>query len=178
MKPLINGQIPPPPANAWGAFFEWVDGEVAAGRETPESAREILECASRLDMDAQARRYGGEEGEPTPEQIRMSPCPFCEGPPCIDGFDFVTGESLPDDHPHDIEHGQDYSAHVWCHDCGARGPNIESLTLSTFEHLYDLSLMDVMRIAAQRWNDRNAKARDCYDAGEKNGLNMFPRSNP
>ena len=110
------------------------------------------------------------------EQIKMAPCPFCEGPPSIDGFDFVTGRELPDDHPHDEDSDQAYKAHVWCHDCGARGPDIDSVTLSTFEQIYDLSLMDIMRIAAEHWNDRNAKARNCYDAGEKEGLNMFPRT--
>lgn len=110
------------------------------------------------------------------EPIKMNPCPFCEGPPCLGGYDQMTGEMLPDDHPHDEGSDQSYEAYVNCHDCGAQGPRIDSLTLGIFEQRYDLSLMDMMRIAAERWNDRHNSARSCYDAGEKEGLNLFPRA--
>jgi hypothetical protein len=110
------------------------------------------------------------------DQIKMAPCPFCEGPPCVDVRDFVTGVELAMDRPQTEEFDEAYVAHVWCHDCGAQGPNIDSCALSTFEHIHDLTVADVMRIAVERWNDRNAKARNCYDAGEAEGLNMFPRS--
>ena len=173
MNSMIDEQMPPPPIDAWGAFFEHFDKEIAAGRETQESVRAIHERAHDLDWEA---RFRDTEESAAVEPIKMSPCPFCEGPPCIEGKDFITGKELHLDHPHDEEADQAYSAHVWCHDCGAQGPNIDSVTLSTFEHIYDLSLMDVMRIAAKRWNDRNNKARACYDAGDKEGLNMFPRS--
>lgn len=175
MTLLIGEQMPPPPFDAWGAFFEHFDKEIAAGRETQESVRRIHERACNLEWEA---RFRDTEESSTVEPIKMTPCPFCEGPPCIEGVDFITGKDLPEDHPHDEDSDQDYRAYVWCHDCGAQGPNIDSLTLSTFEHIYDLSLMDVMRIAAQRWNDRNNKARACYDAGDKEGLNIFPRSAP
>lgn len=57
MKPLVDGKMPPPPIDAWGAFFEYFDGEIAAGRETQESVRLIHERAHDLDWDAQMRKY-------------------------------------------------------------------------------------------------------------------------
>ncbi|HDS1693812.1 TPA: Lar family restriction alleviation protein [Pseudomonas putida] len=111
------------------------------------------------------------------QQIKLAPCPFCEGPPCISAFDFVTNSPVAIDRPQTEYFDEDYSAHVWCHDCGAQGPNIDSCSLSTFEHILDLTVLDVMRIAAERWNDRHAKARHLYDAGNADGMNLFPRNN-
>ncbi|WP_025126459.1 Lar family restriction alleviation protein [Pseudomonas sp. PH1b] len=108
------------------------------------------------------------------EQIKLAPCPFCEGPPCIDAFDFITGELLAEDRPQSEDLDEYYSAHVWCHDCGARGPDINSCTLGTFEHQFGLTVMQLMRIAAERWNDRHANARSAYDLSEAAGRNLFP----
>ena len=58
MNPVIDGQLPPAPIDAWGAFFEHFDNEIAAGRETQESVRAIHERAHDLDWDAQMRKYG------------------------------------------------------------------------------------------------------------------------
>lgn len=112
------------------------------------------------------------------EPIKMSPCPFCEGPPCIMARDEATGAIVFENHKRnpDAEEEEEFEAHVWCHDCGAQGPRIDTGTLGCFEQLYGLEVMDVMRIAAERWNDRHAKARSCYDSGDKEGLNMFPRA--
>ncbi|MFV3314098.1 Lar family restriction alleviation protein [Pseudomonas sp. NY15374] len=109
------------------------------------------------------------------EQIKLAPCPFCEGPPCIDGFDFITGKPVADDRPQSQDSDEYYSAHVWCHDCGARGPGIDSCTLGTFEHRFGLTVFEVMQIAAERWNHRHANARPIYDSGDARGLNLFPR---
>lgn len=111
------------------------------------------------------------------EPIKMAPCPFCEGPPCIIARDFITRVEVSEDHRRDpgADDQPAFEAHVWCHDCGARGPDIDTCTLGIFEHLYDLEVADVMRIAIERWNDRHDKARNCYDAGEKEGLNTWPR---
>jgi hypothetical protein len=110
------------------------------------------------------------------EPIKMTPCPFCEGPPCVIAHHFVTGKLVAMDRPQTEDFDEAYSAHVWCHDCGAQGPSIDSCTLGTFEQIYDLTVVDVMRIAVERWNDRHNKARNCYDAGEKDGLNIWPRA--
>lgn len=109
------------------------------------------------------------------EPIKLTPCPFCEGPPCVEARD-EHGNEIGEGHQFDADDNHPwFSAHVWCHDCGARGPSIDTLSLGTFEHLYDLQVVDVMRIAVERWNDRHAKARACYDAGERQGLNLWPR---
>ena len=110
------------------------------------------------------------------DQIKMAPCPFCEGPPCVFARDYDTQKSVDLDRPQTEFFDEKYEAHVWCHDCGAQGPDIDSCSLCLFEDRIDLTAMDVARIAVERWNDRNAKARECYDAGEAEGLNMFPRS--
>jgi Restriction alleviation protein Lar len=108
--------------------------------------------------------------------IKIEPCPFCEGPPCVIAHDFVTRAEVEIDRPQTEDFDEDYTAYVWCHECGAQGPSIDSCSLGTFEHLFDLMVRDVMRIAVERWNNKSAKARGCYDAGEKEGLNMFPRA--
>ncbi|UHC82326.1 Lar family restriction alleviation protein [Pseudomonas sp. NIBR-H-19] len=175
MNPIIDGQLPPAPIDAWGAFFEHFDKEIAEGRETQESVRRIHERAHDLDWDARLRRVGSAASS-EPDQIKMAPCPFCEGPPCVIANDFMTGEVVAMDRPQTEDFDEAYSAHVWCHECGAQGPYISTCSLGTFEGIYDLTVADVMRIAVERWNDRNANARNCYDAGEAEGLNMFPRS--
>lgn len=112
------------------------------------------------------------------EPIKMAPCPFCEGPPCIIAHDMDTGIEVSVRHRCDpsAEERPNFKAHVWCHDCGAQGPDIDTPTLGIFEHQYDLEVADVMRIAVERWNNRHARARLCYDAGEKEGLNTWPRT--
>lgn len=109
------------------------------------------------------------------DPIKLAPCPFCEGPPCVTAYDFLTEELVDMDRPQTDFFDEHYSAHVWCHECGAQGPEIDTCSLSTFEHIHDLTVADVMRIAAERWNDRSTKGRGCYDAGESEGLNLFPR---
>ncbi|MCG6540192.1 Lar family restriction alleviation protein [Pseudomonas sp. KSR10] len=110
------------------------------------------------------------------EQITMAPCPFCEGPPCVIAKDYMTGKEVEFDRPLDEYSEENYSAYVWCHECGAQGPVIDSCTLGIFEGLHDLTVMAVARIAVERWNERGSKARACYDGGAKDGLNLFPRS--
>jgi len=90
--------------------------------------------------------------------------------------EFMSGEEVFIDRKRNGRCDEDYEAHVWCHDCGAQGPSIDTCTLSTFEQRYDLTVADVMRIAVERWNERHARARECYDAGAKEGLNLFPRA--
>ena len=111
------------------------------------------------------------------KQLELAPCPFCEGPPCVSAHESISMREVFVDHPYLPELDESYEAHIWCHDCGARGPRIDTISLSIFEHRYDLSVYDTMKIAAERWNDRHSKARACYDAGAVAGLNMFPRNN-
>jgi hypothetical protein len=109
------------------------------------------------------------------EPIKMSPCPFCGGPPCVTAKNCETGEVATFDHRRPDDSDEGYAAHVWCHDCGAQGPDVDSFELFVFQDLDGLEVADLMRIAVERWNDRHAMARDLYDSGDKEGLNMFPR---
>lgn len=52
---ICRKQMPPPPFDAWGAFFEHFDKEIAACRETQESVRRIHERAANLDWQARFR---------------------------------------------------------------------------------------------------------------------------
>lgn len=110
------------------------------------------------------------------EQIKLAPCPFCEGPPCVVHKDWVSGADVALDRPQNEDFDEAYEAYIWCHECGAQGPIINSCSLGTFEQIYDLRVVDVARIAAERWNERHNKARPCYEAGEEEGLNLFPRN--
>ncbi|MFJ3121061.1 Lar family restriction alleviation protein [Pseudomonas protegens] len=111
------------------------------------------------------------------EPIKIAPCPFCEGPPCIIARDFITGVEVFETQRRDPDADDQpaFEAHVWCHDCGAQGPNINTCSLGTFEHLYDLEVADVMRIAIERWNNRPARARSCYDFGDLERVTLWPR---
>lgn len=51
-------QLPPPPIDAWGAFFEYFDKEIAEGRETQESVHRIHNQAFSLDWEAHTKKYG------------------------------------------------------------------------------------------------------------------------
>jgi len=112
------------------------------------------------------------------EPIKINPCPFCEGPPCVLARNETTGSLVHEDHKldPDADEKEYFEAYVWCHDCGAQGPHIDTCTLCIFEDLIDLEVADLMRIAIERWNGRHNKARNCYDAGEKEGLNIWPRA--
>lgn len=109
------------------------------------------------------------------EPIKMAPCPFCEGPPCIIARNWITRVEVFEEHRQNEDFDEAYEAYVWCHDCGAQGPMINTCALGTFENIYDLEVSDVMRIAVEHWNNRHARARPCYDAGEQKGLNIWPR---
>lgn len=91
------------------------------------------------------------------EPIALNPCPFCEGPP--------------------VPHVEEYKAYVFCHECGAQGPDADAEALFTDEFfLTDPTDEDRKRIAVKLWNDRNDRHRDLYDYGAEDGLNLYPRS--
>jgi hypothetical protein len=86
----------------------------------------------------------------------------------------MTREEVFIDRPQTEGFDESYEAHVWCHECGARGPFVDTCTLCIFERQINLTVADVMRIAVERWNERGNKSRSCYDAGDAGGLNLFP----
>lgn len=111
------------------------------------------------------------------EPIKMAPCPFCEGPPCITAQDYLTGALVDEDHrcDPDAEEWPDFEAHVWCHECGATGPRVDSVSLGMAEPLRGFEVADVIRIAIEHWNERHNRVRSAYDHADHNGLNLFPR---
>jgi hypothetical protein len=92
-----------------------------------------------------------------PDPIRMAPCAFCGGPPVLDSDYNV--KLLGDE-------SQLFCAHVWCHECGARGPNAEGLVLDPPD------MWDVLALAVDLWNNRDTRHHDLYVANE--ALQTFP----
>jgi hypothetical protein len=97
----------------------------------------------------------------------LLPCPFCEGPPVVIVQDSEKGGAAPVQN--DYGEGLWVKAFVFCHECGAEGPSLEELIF--FGDEYDVA----ERGAVERWQQRDARHRDCYDAGEADGLNLYPR---
>jgi len=54
------------------------------------------------------------------EPIKMNPCPFCEGPPCIIARNWITQEEVFEERKQNEDFDEAYEAHAWCHDCGPR----------------------------------------------------------
>lgn len=102
--------------------------------------------------------------------IKLTPCPFCEGPPVPSvahavGGGHITNAAL------NAEDGVYATAHVFCHECGAKGPHVEDAVYSRSE------CDDLEAQAVQLWQERTAKNRNLYDGGEERGLNEYPREN-
>lgn len=95
--------------------------------------------------------------------VKLLPCPFCEGPPV----------PLASAHVHGFKgFGRDGAmvhAYVFCHECGAQGPREEDLLYEADE------VSALVEKAVLLWNTRNARHRDLYNAGEARGLNFHPR---
>lgn len=88
--------------------------------------------------------------------MRLSACPFCQGPPVVftanerSGFEWHTDETYVE-------------GHVFCHECGARGP-VEEAWL---EGPSDVPAF-AMKVATA-WNERNARHIDLYHATVRDG---------
>lgn len=104
---------------------------------------------------------------------KLLPCPFCEGPPVVmvgksvvDGGGYLNPETL------DECDGIFARAFVFCHECGIDGPAAEAWISDKIQ------CEDLERNAVKNWQSRNARHRDLYDSGEKEGLNLYPRESP
>lgn len=96
------------------------------------------------------------------EPINVSRCPFCEGPPIPYATSHVSGFKLEED-------GSFIKAYVFCHECGAQGPNVEDL-------VYELAeVPTLVDRAVLLWNTRNDRHRTLSEHSEKNGLSLHPR---
>ena len=103
------------------------------------------------------------------EPIVMLACPFCGGPPVVIVRDLITraviyaeqaGLEYPDD-------GLFSGSHVFCHECGATGPEHEEFLYSTECHI------EAEREAAKLWNLRDKRNGGLYQ--ENSELNLCPR---
>ncbi|MES1926550.1 Lar family restriction alleviation protein [Salinisphaera sp. T31B1] len=87
----------------------------------------------------------------------MLPCPFCGGPPCAVVMNETTSRAVRDE-----DWGEDgvlfISAHVFCHECGARGEAFQEPIALPPE------LPVLKERAAKAWNDRNARHLGLYVA--------------
>lgn len=101
-----------------------------------------------------------------PQPIKLEPCPFCEGPPMPVVRTDELGEIRPELIP---EAGLWVEAYVFCHECGAQGPEYE-------DDVYDADDIERMKgEAVKLWQQRDKRNRDLYDAGDVEGLNLYPR---
>lgn len=102
--------------------------------------------------------------------IKLFPCPFCEGPPAlIVQNDSAIGGAAPVRGLYG-DNGLDVRAFVFCHECGAEGPAYESTVYDRYDYTY------AEEQAVQLWQARDARNRPLFDAGETNGLNLYPRA--
>lgn len=103
----------------------------------------------------------------TDAPLQLPPCPFCEGPP-VPIVTIAYGCGIA---PRQDSYGDDglfVETYTFCHECGAQGPCEDLL-------IYDAEEYDAAeRAAAQRWMDRDARNRDCYDGSGEDGLNTYP----
>lgn len=96
------------------------------------------------------------------EPVKVSPCPFCEGPPVPFATSHVIGFSFKPD-------GSMVDAHVFCHECGAEGPKVEDLCWD------EEDVAPLIDRAVLLWETKNNRHRCLYDAGDAEGLNLHPR---
>lgn len=109
---------------------------------------------------------------PSPVQIEpweLPPCPFCEGPPAITVQ--RTFEPLGPVYRQATYGcgGVDIDAYVFCHECGAQGPQYEEVIFDEAD--YQTAEVE----AAKLWTDRTAKHRDLFDSSAADGLTTYPR---
>lgn len=96
------------------------------------------------------------------EPIKVASCTFCEGPGVPHSTAGVSGFRLEED-------GSFINAYVFCHECGAQGPNVEDL-------IYELSeVRALVDRAVLLWNTRNNRHRVLSEHSERDGLNLHPR---
>jgi len=102
--------------------------------------------------------------------MKLSPCPFCEGPPAPIVVRVLNGGGCFPDSELAGDDGLFVKAYVFCHECGAKGPAVDDVAYSRAE------CDDLEHQAANLWQERTAKNRNLYDAGESSGLNEYPRA--
>lgn len=87
----------------------------------------------------------------------LKPCPFCEGPPVPAVPRVAGGGSFPDSEMEGDE-GLLVRAYVFCHECGAEGPDVIDTAFSRAD------CNEFERKAVALWQNRDARHRDLYEA--------------
>lgn len=102
--------------------------------------------------------------------IKLIPCPFCGGPP----VPFVENYMGKGPAPEQADYGDEgllVEAHVWCHECGAKGPHTKTKLIYSFE-----DYLEIEREGVDLWQAHGSTRNiDCYQGGEAEGLSLYPR---
>jgi Restriction alleviation protein Lar len=108
------------------------------------------------------------EGADGGEAVKMQPCPFCEGPPCLTTH--LINRRIFEGLHHYPPDGIYIYAVVWCHECGVDGPRAKDFVCS------DSDVEALKRTAIELWNQRDNRHRGMYDSGDARGLTEYPRA--
>lgn len=95
----------------------------------------------------------------------LKSCPFCGGPPVPIVVRAIGGGTFPDAEL-EGDNGLFVSAYVFCHECGADGPNVDELAFSR----KDCDALE--RQAIDLWQNRDSRHRTLYDAGQAGRTSM------
>lgn len=97
-------------------------------------------------------------------------CPFCGGPPVLLVKDSEGRIVEYDAVGYGGEDGLSVRSFVFCHECGAEGPEVE-------EWIYwDFCYLRVVQEAAEAWNLRDKRNISMYEHAVENKLNTIPES--
>jgi hypothetical protein len=102
--------------------------------------------------------------------VRLSPCPFCEGPPVPIVQKQFDGGGYAEPRDEYGYGGWDVRAFVFCHECGSDGPDVTGT-------IYDRAdYAAIERQAVGLWQRRDNRHRSLFDGGQAEGLNLYPRA--
>lgn len=97
----------------------------------------------------------------------LTPCPFCEGPPCLTTVRAIGGGVFPDSEL-EGDNGLFVKSSVWCHECGAEGPHVDGIAFSRTD------CHELEKQAADLWQNRDGRHRELYDANLGNPRATHP----
>lgn len=100
--------------------------------------------------------------KPPEQPMQIAPCPCCGGPPVLNSKHEPVTVSA--------EAYLSAEAHVWCHECGTKGPCADALMFEIAE------LWGVQTRAVELWNARDNRHLYLYNAGTPDGHHVYPRA--
>jgi hypothetical protein len=103
--------------------------------------------------------------------VTLLPCPFCGGPPSLIAkwLDEKRVEWVNMPAPLPSDDGVFVSAWVFCHECGADGPEAEGICCWFTE------IAEIEFNAVDNWNVRGQRHKDLYDVNYAEGRCRYPR---